>query len=346
LIPRKVPSGCGRTLRTVTELLRTGIEAMHRYFQRSHHHTASAEIEVPLPSAFPQTVFHTEYGDTPGSLGRHATGGDQSLPASLSGNPDLNYLTVFGDANRLGGCATGGDDTLSGSAGTVALVGDARLMRDHAEGGQDVIRAGNGFRAAVFGDAEIMAGWARGGDDDILGANGGSASRGNATNALYGDAYALSDRAEGGDDLVAGGGAYPGTRNLLYGDAHTLSGHARAGNDTIVSGSGANSEMWGDAAAIEGDCVTTGQDVFVIRPNSGTNLIHDFEPCKDVIDLTAYAGRGIHGFEDLQPLIEVTDGGSQIIFSRTPAGPVGPVVVNAVTILDDQTLTERDFLFA
>lgn len=322
---------------------------MQHHVAPSRHHGPGQDVQVELPQPFPGLVPYVEYGDTPGALGHHGVAGDQSLQIPIVDfqtatglDPGTVALTVFGDADVLRGRASGGDDTISVFASVEILVGDARLMRDAARGGGDSLTAG-GARAAVFGDAELMQDHARGGDDVIRGSSG-SGSRSSADNALYGDAYAMSGRTVGGDDVIRGGGGYPGSDNTIYGDAHTLSGHAHAGNDTLTGGNSARNDLWGDAAEIEGGHVVTGCDVFVVTPSSGTSTIHDFEPGKDLIDLTAFDE--IHGLGDLLPYLSVTAAGSTVFFGRVGTEGQGPVIENGFTVLGQQELAERDFLFA
>lgn len=302
-----------------------------------------------LPQSSPYTVPWTQFGDTSGALVGGEVGGDQSLPTGLSEfinensiSPSSIYLTLSGDAQLLLGAAVGGNDSLSGFAGKVVAVGDAWAMLGGSQGGADVLSL-NGSFVVLAGDALVMIGATAGGDDVVTG-GGNIGGRATAINDLFGDAYAMFGPGQGGDDRVTGGGTYPGSTNRLYGDAHTLTAGARGGDDTLVGGRGAENEMWGDAAVI-GHGVETGRDVFVITPRTGTNLIHDFEPGRDVIDLTAFAEQGIHSLADLQPLLQVTEQGSRVEFSRSP-GPLPPIVVNDFIVQGQYALTEGDFLFA
>lgn len=321
---------------------------MHHHPGRLRQAITEALATVVLPFASPERLRHVEYGDTPGALGGCATGGAQALPTGLrdlivaSGtSPDRIELTMFGDADLLLAHASGGDDRLEGAAGAVVAVGDARVMRGHAQGGDDTISPNATF-LALFGDAFVMAGQAAGGHDALRG-GWGITSRPFVANDIYGDAHAMLGRSQGGDDVITGGGSYPGARNLLYGDAHTLSGQARAGNDTFIGGANASNDLWGDAAVIEGEGVATGRDVFVIWPGGGTNRIHDFEPGRDLIDLTAYPALG--GFEALAERFEITEEGTRVEFGRS-GGMSSPLVVNALTVLGQYALRECDFLFA
>jgi hypothetical protein len=103
-----------------------------------------------------------------------------------------------------------------------------------------------------------------------------------ADNQLVGDSEAILQGERGGNDyLVAGTG--PDTFNLLVGDAYWIQSGATGGNDTLVSGMG-DDQMWGDAYEREG---TGGADTFVFGPHNGYDMIYDFEPGVDHINLRA-----------------------------------------------------------
>jgi Ca2+-binding RTX toxin-like protein len=97
--------------------------------------------------------------------------------------------------------ATGGDDTLSGGAGSDTLFGDA----------------GGG----IFGNAS-------GGDDTLDG--------GGDNDLLIGDAIDLAFGATGGDDTLSGGGG----NDVLVGDAFGLGAGSIGGDDTLIGGTGAD----------------------------------------------------------------------------------------------------------
>lgn len=251
---------------------------------------------MPPPRPVPNVLF----GDTGGDLADHQQGGNQQLvgASQINGNT-LVANVLFGDAvGFLIDHAQGGDDTLVGASFASTLFGDANNMMDHAKGGDDVLVAGPNI------------------------------------NLLYGDANVMSGHAKGGNDVLIGTGSLNVTTNL-FGDADTLSDHAHGGDDTLISGSGPE-QMWGDAVHILGPDVVTGHDIFVFAPGNNFDTIHDFEPNKDAIDLSAFAPVGIHGFADLAPLIQVDGTDSAIVFD---AG-------DRITVLGDTALDARDFLFA
>jgi hypothetical protein len=172
---------------------------------------------------------------------------------------------------------------------------DALDILDNAFGGNDTLLVNdNGFAGTftLIGDALFIGGAGRGGNDELIGVSTPSAQ-----NILYGDAITLGAGATGGNDRISAGnvGADSDVTNYLYGDAKTLAAGARAGDDVLISGAG-NDEMWGDAAEVEAGAIT-GRDIFVFGPGSGKDIIHDFRPREDKIDVSAY---GIHGISELR----------------------------------------------
>lgn len=118
---------------------------------------------------------------------------------------------------------------------------------------------------------------------------------GDGQDQLYGDAYEMSGAAWGQNDRLVGGSG----NDSLFGDAFEAgigrpALDVRGGDDVLVGGPG-NDVLWGDFAFVEGE-VTGGRDVFVLGPNSGYDLIGDFESGKDRIDVSGYE---IDGFDQL-----------------------------------------------
>jgi serralysin len=284
-------------------------------------------------------------------------GGDDALtggPVSLAGTNDL-----FGDAFEMHDLASGGDDQLSGGAGSFLnfLYGDARVMDGSSRGGNDSL-IGNGINNTLYGDAFEMHHQARGGDDTLT-------SSGRSSN-LYGDAFSMSDDTRGGDDTLTGSGGFfaasvYGDANtmdgnsrggndtligafnaILYGDASTMNGNSRGGDDTLVSGAGTD-HMWGDGQVINGiaasptaptGAVVTGADTFVFAPGNGGDFIHDFRQSDDDrIDVSAY------GFTGLVDMVITSDGANtRIDFDATSS-------VTLFGFADPSGLQASDFLF-
>lgn len=190
------------------------------------------------------------------------------------------------------------------------MTGRARGGDDHLRGGDDLIN-----RNFMYGDGEDLGDDVRAGDDTLVGGDR------NASNSLNGDAITLRGHARAGDDLLIGG---VGTGDLLYynsmvGDAQVLTDHADAGNDTLVSAAGTNDRMYGDAPEV-GPNATTGRDVFVFGPGNGRDLIGDFEPGKDHIELRNF---DFDSIDAVLALVEPTAEGSVISFDAA----------NSITIL-------------
>jgi hypothetical protein len=277
------------------------------------------------------------FGDTDGSLAGRTRAGDQVLGSNQP--TDYSLLRLVGDADVLSSRAQGGDDVLlRGRGSTLELIGDARLLSGRAKGGDDTIGGEfDGASNALYGDAKEMTGRAQGGDD-ILMAISRSGARAAASNDVYGDAETLRDRSQGGDDVLSGVD-YPFAFSRLFGDGRTLLDKAIAGDDTLISG-GRNSadEMWGDAAHLGPD-VTTGADTFVFQLNNGRDIIHDFEPGKDSLDLSAFASFGLHDFEALSGWLLHQPDGTLVILDFD--GTMG----NSVFLAGVQDLSACDVLF-
>jgi hypothetical protein len=282
---------------------------------------------------------YVTFGDTTGTLGDRVRAGDQDLVTPTSTGPsNFNSARVTGDADVLTDRAEGGDDRIS-SAQTVnnVLTGDARLMDGRSLGGDDTISSSSGFINTLHGDAIEMRDRADGGDD-VLDAPAPFGARTVATSDLYGDAYLLSGRAQGGDDTLGGAVGFEGSTARLYGDGFELRDDAQGGNDRLVSRSFNNDEMWGDAYLV-GEGAGTGRDVFAFGVFNGRDQINDFRQGEDLIDLTAFAVQAIGSFEALLPcIIEQADG--TLITLDVGAGSGNSVFVAGVT-----GLAAGDFLF-
>jgi hypothetical protein len=207
----------------------------------------------------------------------------------------------YGDAVFLFGRARGGNDQMEGADLAVAneLVGDAEQIFDLASGGDDTLQGGNSNVVdwengnatinLIIGDAfnvgavaDLLISQAQNAlGSDIL--YGGDFS----IDRLYGDA--LSVVADGviscGDDLIEAG---DGGSSTIYGDLEEAGTGSTVlcGSDTIIGGTG-NDVMFGDFANGEDADVTRGADVFVFKPNFGSDVISDLEIGVDVIDLSA-----------------------------------------------------------
>ena len=281
------------------------------------------------------------YGDTEGALGDRDIAGGQTfdiyVPTTLA-TPN-EPLRIVGDAGTLEDRSQGGDDLFRPAANAgLELIGDADLMTDRAVGGDDTVEGARGNRNSLYGDAVTMTGRATGGDD-VLESPGAFGIFVSVRSDLYGDAHTLADRARGGDDVLLGARGFQGSISRLFGDGHELRDHAAGGNDTLESAGYRSDEMWGDAYTVGPDA-TTGADTFVFAPDNGRDTIHDFEPGKDRIDLTAFAGTGLDTFEELSNQIRTQPDGSLVILDLGGIPSTG----NSIVVAGVQNLNAGDFI--
>lgn len=194
--------------------------------------------------------------------------GEQIL-RGLSSTDELVTGTDGGDTLSSGS----GNDTLSGAGGNDRLV--ARAGDDSLSGGDgdDRLGAGTGNDTLDGGDGNDTL-WDGDGNDLHFGGLGLDVLVGRAgSDTLNGGDG--SDRIYGGldDDALSGGAG----NDYVYGGAD---------NDTVSGGAGFDKLTGGEGA-----------DVFVIEPGTGTDVIRDFEPGTDRIDISAL-GLGL-SFEHL-----------------------------------------------
>lgn len=239
---------------------------------------------------------------------------------SLLGGSGNDYLYGGTDRDNLWGGA--GDDRLAGGDGNDLLLGEAGNDGLYGGKGHDSLFGGSGLDSAFGGDGrdrldggagdDVLSGEA--GDDYLIGAAGRDSLIGGAgSDRLYGGDG--DDRLAGGtgnDQAYGGEGAdetFGGTGNdMLRGDggSDTLFGEADddrlyggVGNDRLFGGDGDDLIDGGpDIAVATVDAfsywVTSveilfgggGSDVFVFGPNSGSDIIIDFDPGDDRIRLT------------------------------------------------------------
>ncbi|MFD2175254.1 M10 family metallopeptidase C-terminal domain-containing protein [Rhodobacter lacus] len=215
---------------------------------------------------------------------------------------------VYGDAGNDKIVTGAGNDTVSGGAGDDSItLGDGDdSFTDSADAGNDRVRggAGNEVLTSLGGHDTLDGGagndrltasndganlYAGAGDDTITGGTGNdyttdgggsdvvSLGAGNDRYIVKGDSASDSDTVHGGagnDRVLAGNG-----NDLIWGDSGNDFIAGRAGDDTISGGLG-DDTLWGGLGA----------DSFVFYPGEGDDLIRDFAPGTDVIDLTALSG--------------------------------------------------------
>jgi Ca2+-binding RTX toxin-like protein len=152
--------------------------------------------------------------------------------------------------------------TLEGGAYDDVLFGSRFDDFIHAQGGDDVVFGGKGDDS-LFGDD---------GNDLLLGEKGKDAlSGGNGADILYGEHGADTLNGDAGDDVLLGGDG-----------KDTLSGGE--GNDTLVGSAGADTLSGG-----------AGDDVFVFNGGGGSDVVLDFTPGEDILQISS----GING-QDIQ----------------------------------------------
>lgn len=224
-----------------------------------------------------QTPSGTLVGDALSmSDNAHAAGNTLTLFAG-------NVGEIVGDAVSMSGHASGGHNmlTLHGGTGPSLAVGDAETMTDHAQGGYNVID-GLGTRGVITlaGDALTMSGHAIGGHNQLTG---------NQAGVMYGDAETVSGFAQGGHNTLVDStviGEIIEGSTTMYGDGQTLADHASGGFNTLVSGF-ADDIMWGSAETVSSGA-TVGPNTFVFSPPNGNDVIMDFRPGEDHIELKGF----------------------------------------------------------
>ncbi len=225
------------------------------------------------------------FGDAGTLQGTSRGGNDQ-----LSGGSGLGGNSLFGDAMTLTSAARGGNDIIVGGNDTTnGLIGDAGTMDSTARGGNDTLRGGGGSSLNLMaGDAEYLGGAAICGNDRLF---GGSTTR---VNHLCGDAFEGTSTGLCGDDLlVAGSGSF----NILIGDVSKATGSLICGDDRLVAGTGFD-QISGDIGVADPGGVQFGRDTFVFTRNTGQDLISDFQPGLDHIEI-----RGIRDLRDFGDLV-------------------------------------------
>jgi Ca2+-binding RTX toxin-like protein len=211
--------------------------------------------------------------------------------------------------------------------------------------GNDTLTGIDGETNIIYGDTDgqLMGEMGVGGNDTLIGGA-------NADNTLIGDANSMVGPATGGNDTLIGG---VGGTNTMIGDAVSeMSGEGKGGNDRLVSADNTPDNMWGDWQT-SNSAATGGADTFVFTPQNGNDIIHDFQPGVDTIELDGFfttkgghlppqaldhlpaqaSGQFLESFSDLN--IQVVGNDSVIHFDAN----------NSVTVLNDTALTAADFHF-
>jgi Ca2+-binding RTX toxin-like protein len=180
--------------------------------------------------------------------------------------PANSLQMFFGDALRVDGVLTGGDDIITALRDGL-VSGDAQVVQGTLHGGNDtivldgLIEAGDDISITgtfVAGDAlSVSSGPAPmlfGGNDTIIVLN-------YAGNAISGDVRnAGAGRTDGGADLIDA--SANGSEVFLYGDVQNLSGaELRGGNDRLIGSATVGSILSGDAGELSfGSVLWAGAD--------------------------------------------------------------------------------------
>jgi len=204
----------------------------------------------------------------------------------------------------------GGNDDLRGGEGNDEM---------HGGGGDDLLHGGQGD--------DILAGDS--GDDKIFGNTGDDLIRGGTgDDKLFGGSG--DDILQGGvgKDMIVGGQG----DDILYGGAGNDKLVGGAGSDVLEGGAG-DDHLWGGNWTEDG-----ASDTFAYSPGGGKDMIHDFEPEHDQIDLSAY---GLT-YEDIAARMTNKGWATEIDLSDLESASAGDMLVLKSIDLDE--LDESNFI--
>lgn len=283
------------------------------------------------------------------------------LDNRITGNEQDNVLIGYGGNDTLIGWSGNdllfgmdGDDTLWGSDGIDYLVGGTGndTLEGHGESdalygedGDDVLDAGAGFHTDILvGGAgnDTLRGDSGMGDYDLMDGGAGNDSYYVDTpddltfEALNGGVDTVYATIEGAgyylyanvENLVLGGNTPFGVGNALD---NRITGSAASNwllggaGDDVLNGRGGNDVLFGEAGA----------DIFVFESGSGGDVIGDFAPGTDRIDLSAF---GFTSFAQVRSQMGENGGTSFIAL-----GGADFVVLNGVAM---SALDADDFILA
>ena len=295
-------------------------------------------------------------GDTFGSMVTFTyTDNGRSMSVQL---PDIINLTgsdgddvLAGDArvNTLRG--GDGDDTLYGGPGG-NNTNDDRL---YGEEGDDKLYGGRGDDRLYGGDDnDLLRGGPHNdlleggdGEDDLAGGDGNDTLEGGAgEDILSGDAGNDELQGNAGDDTLAGGAG----RDDLFGGAGNDIVDGGNDNDDLFGGDGDDTLIGGngndDLEGQDGDDILEGgagdddllggfgADTFKFSSGDGDDVIEDFEPGQDKIDLSTITS--IDDFSDLQD--DIRTSGNNVVIELPSRGEV--------TLENISSVGEDDFIFS
>ncbi|MBT6138072.1 MAG: calcium-binding protein [Rhodospirillaceae bacterium] len=217
-------------------------------------------------------LYAEDFGQTDTSGGSHDGSGDGSDRDNDDDNDDDGEDLVGGDDDdsMTGG---DGDDTLSGGAGNDVIDGDGGDELDDDELDDD-----EGDNDALLGNQ---------GDDTVAGGDGNDFVHGGRDNdVLFGN--------QGSDAMFGGHG-----NDVMHGGQASDAMFGGDGNDVINGGVG--DDMLAGGA---------GEDVFLFGPNTGNDIVADFEVGADLLAISADAG--ISSISDLSPT-EIANGAGTLL---------------------------------
>ncbi len=280
-------------------------------------------IEIPLEGSPFAPGFETPAKGTIASLGRDgalrfgeplAEGGVEAAEdqrALLFRVSERRALEGFG-TEAVGVKGPGGELSIQGAEGSfksaavigfngrmtavteVSILMRAKLESPDGEVSRGVLLGLDDWKGGLKIVAGAAQGSGAGGAGDPGGSVGGVPGTMGATGA--GDP-AL--RGEAADDLLRGRAG----DDALHGRGGDDALHGRGGDDVLLGGRGA--DRLHDGAGEDRLQGGRGADVFVLSQDGARDVIADFDPARDAIDLTAF-GRGL-GFADLD--LSARDGG-------------------------------------
>lgn len=230
-----------------------------------------------------------------GGDGNDTINGDKGDDIIIGGAGDDDINGGIGDDVIIGG---EGDDNIKGSAGDDIVNGGNGDDFIRGGTGDDVLDGGEG-NDFIKGDAgnDILNGG--NGDDVLISGYGNDIINGDAGDDII-DGGSGSDIMHGGDgnDMIYGMNG----NDILYGE----------NGDDIISGGGGNDILYGG----------NGGDAFIFDFNDGNDVIKDFDPTEDTIEI----GGMIGDFED----ISISQEGGNVVITTT----YGAITIENVNIDD------------
>ena len=99
----------------------------------------------------------------------------------------------------------------------------------------------------------------------------------------------------------------------MYGDGFEQLGFASGGGNTLTAGGQVDDIMWGGAAMVS-RFAHIAANTFVFNQGIGHDTIMDFRSGVDHIDLEGF---GLSSFQQLEPLLQTTANGLDVVFNST-----------------------------